>query len=52
MSPPTPGPGTQLAVRLELTQDRPSHAFLLGNLLDIHHGSYRDLRGDQPPPDG
>ncbi|MDE0127070.1 MAG: hypothetical protein OXN97_21095 [Bryobacterales bacterium] len=41
MSPPTPGPGTQLAVRLELPQDRPTQAFLPGNLIDIQHGSYR-----------
>ena len=40
MSHPTAGPGTQLAVRLELPQDRPTRAFLPGNLLDIQHGSY------------
>ena len=44
MSPSTPSPGTQLAVRLELPEDRPPQAFLPGNLLDIQHGSYPFLR--------
>ena len=39
MSPSRPSPGTQLAVRLELPEDRPPQAFLPGNLLDSQHGS-------------
>lgn len=41
MRPSAYGLGTQLAVWLELREDRLPQALLPGNLLDIQHGSYR-----------
>ena len=42
MSPSTHGTGTQLAVRLEPSEDRLPQAPLSGSLLDSAHGSRRD----------